>query len=56
MEGARGDVSVSTPLCDYVAQGRVAHFAIFEKLVYAITSRILRVLMKHTESKKKLRF
>ena len=22
MEGARGDVSVSTPLCDYVAQGR----------------------------------
>ena len=31
--------------------GRVAHFAIFEKLVFVITSRILRVLMVHVEIK-----
>ena len=28
-------------------QGRVENFAIFEKLVFAITSRILRILMEH---------
>ena len=30
--------------------GRVAHFAIFEKLVFVITSRILRILMVRIES------
>ena len=28
---------------------RVEHFALFEKLVFAITSRILRVLMEHID-------
>ena len=31
---------------------RVEHFAIFESLVFAITSRILRILMEHIELKK----
>ena len=26
---------------------RVAHFAIFEKLVFAITSKVLRIIMEH---------
>ena len=30
-------------------QARVAHFAIFESLVFAITSKILRFLMEHIE-------
>ena len=34
--------------------GRVAHFAIFEKLVFVITSRILRILIEHTEVKNSL--
>ena len=30
---------------------RVAHFAVFEKLVFGITSRILRIPMEHIETK-----
>ena len=32
---------------DGVAFGSVAHFGIFENLVSPITSKILRILMKH---------
>ena len=30
-------------------EDRVEHFGIFEKLVFAITSRMLRILKEHTE-------
>ena len=33
---------------------RVEQFAIFDKLVFAITSRILRILMEHIEMKNSL--
>ena len=33
-----------------VAGVRVKHFAIFEKLVFALTSRTLRILMEHIDS------
>ena len=32
-------------------KGRVEHFVVFEKLVFVITSRILRLLMKHIDIK-----
>ena len=32
-------------------EGRVEHFVIFAKLVYAITSRVFRILMEHKEIK-----
>ena len=32
-----------------MASGRVEHFAIFEKLVFVITSRMLRILTEHIE-------
>ena len=34
---------------DYSKKARVEHIAIFEKLVLAISSKILRVLMEHIE-------
>ena len=33
---------------------RVEHFAIFEELIFAITSRILRILTEHIEPKDSL--
>ena len=34
----------------YVSFVRVSHFAIFENLVFAITSRMLRILMEHIKT------
>ena len=35
-------------------EGRVEHFVIFARLVFAISSRILRILMEHKEIKNSL--
>ena len=45
----KGNIFTSSYLCS-----GVEHFAIFGKLVLAITSRALRILMKHKEIKTRL--
>ena len=45
-----GRLEIVNPVGGKWAKDRVAHFAIFEKLVLVITFRILRILMEHIES------
>ena len=46
-----GRLEIVNPVGGKWAKDRVAHFAIFEKLVFAINSRVLRNLMEHIEIK-----
>ena len=49
-----GEIIATKLLCLYLIQVGVVRSAIFEKLVFLITSRILKILMEHKDIKKRL--